>query len=93
MSSSTSTTPISAWLESLRPRTLPLAFASIVVGSAIAAWHGSLKPEVALLALLTAGLLQILPTWRTTTAMRSKAAIKIASGRCAACKRHDRRRR
>lgn len=54
------TTPISAWLESLRPRTLPLAFASIVVGSAIAAWHGSLKPEVALLALLTAGLLQIL---------------------------------
>ena len=33
-----------------RPRTLPLAFASIVVGSAIAAWHGSLKPEVALLA-------------------------------------------
>lgn len=37
MSSSTSTTPISAWLESLRPRTLPLAFASIVVGSAIAA--------------------------------------------------------
>ncbi|MGP2731288.1 1,4-dihydroxy-2-naphthoate octaprenyltransferase, partial [Serratia marcescens] len=60
MSSSTPTTPISAWLESLRPRTLPLAFASIVVGSAIAAWHGSLKPEVALLALLTAGLLQIL---------------------------------
>ncbi|MBH3321991.1 1,4-dihydroxy-2-naphthoate polyprenyltransferase [Serratia ureilytica] len=60
MSSSTSTTPISAWLESLRPRTLPLAFASIVVGSAIAAWHGSLKPEVALLALVTAGLLQIL---------------------------------
>ena len=42
------------------PRTPPLAFASIVVGSAIAAWHGSLKPEVALLALLTAGLLQIL---------------------------------
>lgn len=60
MSSSTSTTPISARLESLRPRTLPLAFASIVVGSAIAARHGSLKPEVALLALLTAGLLQIL---------------------------------
>lgn len=60
MSSSTSTTPARAWLESLRPRTLPLAFASIVVGSAIAAWQGSLKPGVALLALLTAGLLQIL---------------------------------
>jgi len=53
-------TPITAWLESLRPRTLPLALASIVVGSAIAAWHNSLKPGVALLALLTAGLLQIL---------------------------------
>ncbi len=60
MSSSTTTTPARAWLESLRPRTLPLAFASIVVGSAIAAWQGSLKPGVALLALLTAGLLQIL---------------------------------
>ncbi|WP_226020398.1 1,4-dihydroxy-2-naphthoate polyprenyltransferase [Serratia symbiotica] len=53
-------TPITAWLESLRPRTLPLTFASIVVGSAIAAWHNSLKPGVALLVLLTAGLLQIL---------------------------------
>lgn len=60
MSLSTPTTPARAWLESLRPRTLPLAFASIVVGSAIAAWQGSLKPGVALLALLTAGLLQIL---------------------------------
>ena len=60
MSSSTTTSPARAWLESLRPRTLPLAFASIVVGSAIAAWQGSLKPGVALLALLTAGLLQIL---------------------------------
>ena len=36
MSSSTSTTPISAAGKST-PRTLPLAFASIVVGSAIAA--------------------------------------------------------
>lgn len=54
------TTSAKAWLESLRPRTLPLAFASIVVGSAIAAWQDSLKPVVALLALLTAGLLQIL---------------------------------
>lgn len=52
--------PAKAWLESLRPKTLPLAFSSIVVGSAIAAWQGSFRPEVALLALLTAGLLQIL---------------------------------
>lgn len=49
-----------AWLESLRPRTLPLAFASIVVGTALAYWQGMFDPLVALLALLTAGLLQIL---------------------------------
>lgn len=60
MSQSTPTSPARAWLESLRPRTLPLAFASIVVGSAIAYWQGSFKPAVALLALLTAGMLQIL---------------------------------
>lgn len=60
MSQSTPTSPAHAWLESLRPRTLPLAFASIVVGSAIAYWQGSFKPAVALLALLTAGMLQIL---------------------------------
>lgn len=51
---------ITTWLVSSRPRTLPLAFASILIGSTIAAWHGSLKPDVALLALLIAGLLQIL---------------------------------
>ncbi len=49
-----------AWLESLRPRTLPLAFASIVCGSALAYWQGVFDPAVAGLALLTAGLLQIL---------------------------------
>ena len=38
-----------AWLESLRPKTLPLAFAAIIVGTVLA-----------LLALITAGLLQIL---------------------------------
>jgi len=27
-----------AWLESLRPKTLPLAFAAIVVGTTLA-WH------------------------------------------------------
>ncbi|WP_130100308.1 1,4-dihydroxy-2-naphthoate polyprenyltransferase [Siccibacter turicensis] len=49
-----------AWLESLRPRTLPLAFASVVVGSTLAFWQGVFDPLIALLALLTAGLLQIL---------------------------------
>lgn len=59
----TGSQPISltrAWLESLRPRTLPLAFASIVVGTALAWWQGFFDPAIALLALLTAGLLQIL---------------------------------
>lgn len=49
-----------AWLESLRPKTLPLAFAAIVVGTALAWWQGFFDPLVAALALLTAGLLQIL---------------------------------
>ncbi|MFY9997174.1 MAG: 1,4-dihydroxy-2-naphthoate polyprenyltransferase [Leclercia sp.] len=49
-----------AWLESLRPKTLPLAFAAIVVGTALAWWQGYFDPLVAVLALITAGLLQIL---------------------------------
>ena len=49
-----------AWLESLRPKTLPLAFAAIVVGTALAWWQGHFDPLVAALALITAGLLQIL---------------------------------
>lgn len=56
----TPTTPARAWLESLRPKTLPLAFASIVMGSAIASLQGVFHPLIALLALLTAGCLQIL---------------------------------
>lgn len=46
-----------AWLESLRPKTLPLAFAAIIVGTALAWWQGHFDPLVALLALITAGLL------------------------------------
>ncbi|MGY5959093.1 1,4-dihydroxy-2-naphthoate polyprenyltransferase [Kosakonia sp. BK9b] len=49
-----------AWLESLRPKTLPLAFAAIIVGTVLAWWQGFFDPLVALLALVTAGLLQIL---------------------------------
>lgn len=49
-----------AWLESLRPKTLPLAFAAIVVGTTLAWWQGFFDPLVAILALSTAGLLQIL---------------------------------
>lgn len=49
-----------AWLESLRPKTLPLAFSAIIVGIALAWWQGHFDPLVAVLALVTAGLLQIL---------------------------------
>ena len=49
-----------AWLESLRPKTLPLAFAAIIVGTTLAWQQGHFDPWVALLALITAGLLQIL---------------------------------
>jgi 1,4-dihydroxy-2-naphthoate octaprenyltransferase len=49
-----------AWLHSLRPKTLPLACAAIASGSALAAWQGAFSPGVALLALVTATLLQIL---------------------------------
>ena len=49
-----------AWLESLRPKTLPLAFAAIVVGTTLAWWQGYFDPLVAILSLITAGLLQIL---------------------------------
>jgi len=49
-----------AWLESLRLRTLPLAFASILTGSALAWWQGTFNLTVALLCFLTSGLLQIL---------------------------------
>lgn len=49
-----------AWLESLRLRTLPLACASIITGSALAWWQGYFDLPTALLALLTTVLLQIL---------------------------------
>ncbi|STS87383.1 1,4-dihydroxy-2-naphthoate octaprenyltransferase [Klebsiella variicola] len=77
-----------AWLESLRPKTLPLAFAAIIVGTTLAWQQGHFDPWVALLALITAGLLQFFLTWRMTMATQSKGAINpIASGRCAACRK------
>ncbi|XNM63517.1 1,4-dihydroxy-2-naphthoate polyprenyltransferase [Escherichia coli] len=53
-------TPHQAWLESLRPKTLPLACAAIIVGTALAWWQGRFNPAVAVLSLITASLLQIL---------------------------------
>lgn len=51
---------IQAWLESLRPKTLPLGIAPIITGSALAYWSGTFTLSIALLALLTAAALQIL---------------------------------
>ncbi len=48
------------WLHAFRPRTLPLAASSIVVGSALAHFDGAFRWPVFLLALLTAILLQVL---------------------------------
>ncbi|MCD1125861.1 1,4-dihydroxy-2-naphthoate polyprenyltransferase [Jinshanibacter sp. LJY008] len=60
MSQTHSTSKTAAWIESLRPLTLPLALASIVTGSALAAWMHHFQLDIALMALLTAAMLQIL---------------------------------
>ncbi|CAG9295342.1 1,4-dihydroxy-2-naphthoate polyprenyltransferase [Celerinatantimonas diazotrophica] len=51
---------ISTWIEAMRLRTLPLATASIILGSALAAYHHGFKTSVFILAMSTALLLQIL---------------------------------
>ncbi|MFQ5435000.1 MAG: 1,4-dihydroxy-2-naphthoate polyprenyltransferase, partial [Anaerolineae bacterium] len=56
----TKSTNIKIWIEAMRPRTLPLAVASIILGTFLAAAAGGLRLGVALLAGLTAVLLQIL---------------------------------
>jgi 1,4-dihydroxy-2-naphthoate octaprenyltransferase len=48
------------WVDAMRPRTLPLAIASIVMGSALAASRPPYSRMITLLAILTAVLLQIL---------------------------------
>lgn len=60
MNQANHTSQTMAWIESLRPKTLPLALASIVTGVALASWHGYFQWHVALFSLITAGLLQIL---------------------------------
>lgn len=49
-----------AWLHAVRLRTLPLALASILAGSFLAAWKESFRWEILLLAALTTVFLQIL---------------------------------
>lgn len=52
--------PFLIWFSTARPKTLPLALASILVGSALAYWSGQFELITTLLALLTTVLLQIL---------------------------------
>lgn len=49
-----------SWLAAARPRTLPLALASIILGSFLAASQGSFSWQIAILASLTTIFLQIL---------------------------------
>ncbi len=77
-----------AWLESLRPKTLPLAFAAIIVGTTLAWQQGHFDPWVALLALITAGLLQILSNLANDYGDAVKGSDKPDRiGRCAACRK------
>lgn len=48
------------WLETSRPKTLPLAAASIITGCALAAWAGQFRWSVAFFCFLTTFFLQIL---------------------------------
>ncbi|ABY70035.1 1,4-dihydroxy-2-naphthoate polyprenyltransferase [Actinobacillus pleuropneumoniae] len=50
----------SIWFTTARPRTLPLALASIIVGSALAYWAGHFDLITTLLAFITTILLQVL---------------------------------
>ena len=51
---------MAVWLDAMRPRTLPLATASILMGSALAASRPPFSWAVTILAIITAILLQIL---------------------------------
>lgn len=53
-------TSVAVWLDAARPKTLPLAVASILCGSAVAASQGAFSLTITLLALMTALLLQVL---------------------------------
>ncbi|WP_047044223.1 1,4-dihydroxy-2-naphthoate polyprenyltransferase [Vibrio mexicanus] len=52
--------PLQIWLDAARPKTLPLALVSILTGSILAFSNGHFSLPIALLAFLTATLLQIL---------------------------------
>lgn len=50
----------SVWFSTARPKTLPLALASIIIGSALAHWAGSFDLITTALAFITTTLLQVL---------------------------------
>lgn len=70
-----SSSSLAIWLDAARPKTLPLAIASIVCGSAVAGWQGSFSASISGLALLTALLLQILSNLANDYGDASKAQI------------------
>ncbi|MGC7560773.1 1,4-dihydroxy-2-naphthoate polyprenyltransferase [Pasteurella sp. PK-2025] len=51
---------LTMWVETARPKTLPLAIASIMTGGALAYWSGQFSGVISLLCLLTTVLLQVL---------------------------------
>jgi 1,4-dihydroxy-2-naphthoate polyprenyltransferase len=60
MSDKSNSGGMAVWLDAMRPRTLPLATASILMGSALAASRPPFSWVVTILAIITAILLQIL---------------------------------
>lgn len=56
----TAPTRTQIWIAAMRPRTLPLALACIIMGSALAAAAGGFRPLVLALCVITAVFLQIL---------------------------------
>lgn len=50
---------LKTWVETARPKTLPLALAIILTGAALAQWSGKFHLGITLLCLITATLLQI----------------------------------
>lgn len=51
---------VKMWVETARPKTLPLAAASIIIGAALAYWDKQFSWQITLLCLITTLLLQIL---------------------------------
>lgn len=51
---------VKMWVETARPKTLPLAAASIIMGAALAYWDHKFSWQISLLCLITTLLLQIL---------------------------------